>query len=330
MPALTVSVIVPNYNHAHYLPASLNAILAQSFRPIEVIVVDDASTDGSVEVVEALCKQDPIVRLIRNPKNIGPIPSVNRALALSTGDYLCFQSADDLVLPGFIEKSISLLSKYPQASICVAKPGFFTDIDPEIQKPDNCLPLGNLSRYISPKEFVLLQRYSPFNIWGHSSLFRRTAVAEVGQFDPAIAWHADWFLYNIMAIRHGICYVPEVLSALRIAEGSYSSKKSRSLEQQVAVLARLMDVLKTPQYSDVLPFFLEANLMAQYGPEFIQTIQRHPRHNDLLTRETRFRIRAQQLRSTISPFFPNSAKVVIRAGLARWRRFLTVSRKRHL
>ena len=61
-----LSVIVPNYNHAQYLPEAVNAILNQSCRPMEVIVIDDCSTDNSVEVIEAFIRQDPIIRLYRN------------------------------------------------------------------------------------------------------------------------------------------------------------------------------------------------------------------------------------------------------------------------
>lgn len=73
-----LSVVVPNYNHAQYLPEALNAILNQSCRPMEVIVIDDCSTDNSVEVIEAFIRMDPIIRLYRNERNRGVNFSMNR------------------------------------------------------------------------------------------------------------------------------------------------------------------------------------------------------------------------------------------------------------
>ncbi len=71
----TVSVILPNYNHAHYLPQCLNAMLDQSVKPTEIIVIDDASTDNSIEVISDYVRRDPVVKLIQNEKNIGNVPS---------------------------------------------------------------------------------------------------------------------------------------------------------------------------------------------------------------------------------------------------------------
>jgi len=81
----TLSVIIPNYNHGKYLPACLNAILRQSVTPLEVIILDDCSTDNSVEVVERFAAEDPIFRLIRNPKNLGVMPNVNKGVDLARG-----------------------------------------------------------------------------------------------------------------------------------------------------------------------------------------------------------------------------------------------------
>ena len=114
----TVSVILPNYNHAHYLPQCLNAMLDQSVKPTEIIVIDDASTDNSIEVISDFVRRDPVVKLIQNEKNIGNMPSNFKGLEQATCDYLLLAAADDYLLPGFFEKSLKLLSKYPAAGFC--------------------------------------------------------------------------------------------------------------------------------------------------------------------------------------------------------------------
>jgi glycosyltransferase involved in cell wall biosynthesis len=85
-----------------------------------VIVIDDGSTDNSVEVIEGFARKDPIVRLYRNEQNQGVIFSLNRGLNLAAGEYIIFSAADDRVCPGCFEKSMELLAQYPQAGLCSA------------------------------------------------------------------------------------------------------------------------------------------------------------------------------------------------------------------
>src|SRR5256884_7474545 len=113
-----LSVIIPNYNHARFLPNCLEAILRQSEQPFEIIVIDDASTDNSVEVIEAFTKRNPIIRFYRNEQNRGVVSGMNRGLELARGDYVYYAAADDQVLPGFFEKSLRLLNEHPQAALC--------------------------------------------------------------------------------------------------------------------------------------------------------------------------------------------------------------------
>ena len=98
MPGLpTFSVVMPNFNHARYLEAALQAHLAQSVPPLEIIVVDDASTDESVAIVERLATEHSRLRLIRLARNGGVNAAINRGLREARGDYVSVSAADDLV-----------------------------------------------------------------------------------------------------------------------------------------------------------------------------------------------------------------------------------------
>ena len=79
LPRPTVSVVLSNYNHAHFLPDALGAIVGQSYLPKEILITDDASTDNSVAVIEEFSSKFPIVRLLRNEQNIGGIGNVTGA-----------------------------------------------------------------------------------------------------------------------------------------------------------------------------------------------------------------------------------------------------------
>ena len=102
-PAL-VSVLIPSYNHAPFVGRAVESVLAQTYSALEVIVVDDASTDGTATVVADI--KDPRLRLIRNAKN-GLRHPRNLALGLAQGKYVAFQNSDDVWLPEKLERQVA-------------------------------------------------------------------------------------------------------------------------------------------------------------------------------------------------------------------------------
>ncbi len=113
-----LSVVMANRNHARHLPRALDAVLSQSHTPREVIVLDDASTDDSVQVLESYARRYRTMRVVQNASHRGVTASYNRGFALATGEYILPGAADDYILPGFIEKAMAEFSRYPQAGIC--------------------------------------------------------------------------------------------------------------------------------------------------------------------------------------------------------------------
>src|SRR5262245_51198113 len=105
----TLSVVISNYNHAQFLPEALAAILTQSYAATEVIIIDDASTDNSVDIISDFAKLYRSVRFIRNSSNLGVLHNANQLFKLANAEYLYSAASDDRVLPGFFEKSMKLL-----------------------------------------------------------------------------------------------------------------------------------------------------------------------------------------------------------------------------
>jgi glycosyltransferase involved in cell wall biosynthesis len=121
-----VDIVVPCYNYAHFLEACVQSALAQEGVEVNVLLIDDGSTDRSAEVASALSDRDPRVRLISLPKNVGMIPAVNRGIEETTGEYFVKLDADDLLAPGSLKRSVSLLERHPDVGFVYGRPRHFT------------------------------------------------------------------------------------------------------------------------------------------------------------------------------------------------------------
>jgi glycosyltransferase involved in cell wall biosynthesis len=116
------SVLVTVYNREAYLAECLKSILASSFEDFEVIVVDDGSTDGSVEIARHFESLDSRIHVHLNPVNLGDYPNRNRAAELARGKYLKYVDSDDLIRPDGLEKMSSAMEAYPEAAYCLSYP----------------------------------------------------------------------------------------------------------------------------------------------------------------------------------------------------------------
>ena len=274
----TLSVIMANYNHSRFIEEALDAILSQSYRPTEVIVVDDCSPDNSVEVIERFVQRDPIVRLYRNERNRGVAYSAERALSLASGDYIYSAAADDRVLPGLFEASMKQLAEHPGAALCCSDPAFFDDETGAVV--EDRYRWSDKPRYFSPEE--LAEVISGSYIAGHTTVTKRSAVAEAGLL-PELNWHCDWFMTHAMAFRYGICYVPEPMAMMRRQAESYSASRKRDPIQQTETLGSLLRVVTSLPYRDVLPYFVRSGVFAHFGEDVVKTFMSNPEHWNMET-----------------------------------------------
>lgn len=111
-----ISVIMAVYNGMPYLGAATNSILGQTYGDFEFIIVNDASTDGSLKYLKSL--EDKRIKLIRNKKNLGLAASLNIALRQAKGDFIARMDADDVSLPERFEEQIKFLEKNPEIDLC--------------------------------------------------------------------------------------------------------------------------------------------------------------------------------------------------------------------
>ncbi len=217
----TLSVVLPSYNHSRYLTASLEAIIGQSFKPKEILVIDDASTDDSVKIIESFARRHPVVRLLRNPRNMGVNAVRQRGIEESSGDYIIFPAADDPILPGLFEKSMSLLSRHPQAGLCSALARLI-DADGRDVGPYETAVVSDKECFIAPDQFLATYRYYSNWIVTYTVILKRAAIAGVGGQDSELGPAADAWLNARVAMKYGACFIPEPLALWRRVESSYA------------------------------------------------------------------------------------------------------------
>jgi glycosyltransferase involved in cell wall biosynthesis len=120
-----VDVIVPCYNYAHYLTECVASVLSQSHEDLRVLIVDDASPDHTEEVARELMRRDRRVKYRRHAANRGHIATYNEGLGWATGDYTALLSADDLLVPGALERACRLMDAHPEVGFVYGRTLWF-------------------------------------------------------------------------------------------------------------------------------------------------------------------------------------------------------------
>jgi len=206
-----VSVVIPAFNVAPYVGDAIRSALAQRGVSLEVIVVDDGSTDATRDVLQAFAG-DPRVRLILQ-ENQGPSGSRNTALAAARGAFVGFLDADDLWMPTKAARHVALMTADPSIDLSYS---WWHTID------DASRPTGRSSTVAAARVLggLTFSGLVIENFTGTASTVfcRRDAVVQVGGFDPALRSNVDLDLLLRLAARRpgNIALVPEILTAYRM------------------------------------------------------------------------------------------------------------------
>ena len=218
-----VTVLLAVHNGGSFLREGVESVLAQTFGDFELLIVDDASTDGAVEKLP----DDPRIRVLGNASNIGQIPSLNRGLRDARGEYVARLDHDDLCLPRRLELQVDVLDRHPS----VALVGTWVDV---------VMTDGRVWTRLRP----ILDTFAQFAaqvVTGHiflvhpSLMFRRDAVIDVGGFDEDLNAAEDQELYRRLVLaRREARVVPETLLRYRRHEQQMTYAKTAMVEESDA------------------------------------------------------------------------------------------------
>ena len=211
--ATAVSMVMATYNRASLLPQTVNAILDQAPVNFELIIVDDASTDNSLAVLNEFSQKFPCICVIHLPENSGPGAARNAGMAQATGDYIAIMDDDDIPHPERISRQYAYLEKNPESDL-VFSPVTWVD---EHGNPLGVFPgIVQRDKFPSdPKEVFQLLYLESNKVVNGTAMFRRTTYEQIGGY-PNYPWVGEdwfWFMkmtasgYHIAAISEPLLYV---------------------------------------------------------------------------------------------------------------------------
>lgn len=226
---MKVSVIIPTFNAGHFIAESVQSVLAQSMGDLEVIIVDDGSTDDTQDVLVSL--RDPRIKILRFSSNQGIGMSRNEGLRAAKGEFIAFNDADDRWLPDKLEKQVGIMENEPEVGaiftdfVRFSATGGYADSQftfyPELARvpsvPTRC---GNGKR-ITGDPFLELIKFSVFPTWLQTMLFRANSVKNI--YFPPVRRATDdlHYCFRVFA-RALVAYIAEPLVEVRRHDHNYT------------------------------------------------------------------------------------------------------------
>jgi len=225
-----VSVVIPTFNYGHLVADAVQSALAQSWRDLEVIVVDDGSTDDTAAVLSTFQDRIQVVR----QANAGLSAARNKGIGLARGAYVAILDADDVWLPEKIERQLDVFAAFPDTGVVscatiLVDAGF---------SPLTHLPAGEVG-----DPATLRQRLAFGNVvsGGSAALIRRDCLDAVGPFDETLRSAEDWDMWLRISRRYAIRFLPEALVQVRTTGANMSGVRhaDRMLSSELQVVDKL-------------------------------------------------------------------------------------------
>jgi glycosyltransferase involved in cell wall biosynthesis len=232
-PAL-VTIVTPSYNQARFLEATLRSVLDQDYPNIEYLVVDGASSDGSVEIIR--CYADRLTWWI-SEKDSGQPEAINKGLQRARGEFVGWLNSDDIYLPGAVSAAIKVFQSHPEAGLIY---GDALAIDTD-GKPFNLM---------RARQYTLTDLMA-FNIICQPAAFmRRSVLDEVGYLNPRYHLLMDNLLWMCMAQKAPIVYAPQTWAAARYHDQAKNRTRGAAYGREARVL--FADLQTRPEFADLI------------------------------------------------------------------------------
>lgn len=228
-----VSVLVPSYNHEHFIARAIESVVHQTYRPIQLIVVDDGSTDQSRAIIHSLQQQYGFELVLQANKGLAPTLT-DMLKTRVRGTYFSICSSDDFWHETKIEQQVKLMEQNPHFGMCYTNSYYVDDNHAIIQHPRLYNDHKRMRGGELFADLFLLHYHPPV-----SYLYRMDVLAEL-QFFPEEVYCEDFYMYLKIAARYPIGYIAEPLIYYRLHAIS-AAKTLKIVASQYAILSEYAD-----------------------------------------------------------------------------------------
>jgi glycosyltransferase involved in cell wall biosynthesis len=233
-----VSVVMPAFNGAHWLQRALASLLTQTFADIEVIVVDDGSTDDTAAIVADAAAKDPRIVILHQQQS-GIATALNRGVAEARGEYIGRLDTDDIAAPDRFERQVAFMDAHPDVGVVG---GSMVRIDAHDRK---------LHRMRYPTENVATEMLKYSALAHPAVLMRRSLLLELGGYRRAFRYSGDYDLWLRMAERTHLANLPDVVTYYRVHPAQVSLTHTR-FQTGCAIVAREIAFMRRAGKPDLI------------------------------------------------------------------------------
>ena len=216
-----VSVLMTSFNRAAYIASAIESVLAQTMGDFELIVCDDASTDGTVEIAKAYVGRDARVRVVANADNLGDYPNRNRAAGLARGRFLKYHDSDDLMYPHCLAVMVGFLERDSTAVAALSSGRHWAG---------GPCPMVLTPELAYEREFL---GAGLFHVGPGAALFRRESFDQFGGF-PLGGAASDYLLWMEICAKANVMLVPADLFYYRVHAGQQLSNRKSQMDYVLA------------------------------------------------------------------------------------------------
>lgn len=212
-----VSVIIPSYNAASFLKEAVDSILNQTYKNLEILIIDDGSTDNSISICKEYSNLDDRIQLIENKTNIGLVNTLNKGILLAKGHYIARMDADDRSHLNRIERQVAYLNRHSEVSV-VGCNALSMDMNSKVAKKPSTI-------YCDPHTISFSAYFTQALI--HGSVLAKSAILKENPYDVNYKHSEDFELWlRLISKNYQIANLREVLYFYRINEKGVSQQNS--------------------------------------------------------------------------------------------------------
>lgn len=249
----SLTVLLCNYNHGKYIGRSIEAVLSQSRQPDQYLILDDGSTDDSVEIIKRYAALNSHIHFIRKEKNEGLLQGIKDITEKVEGDFIFWSSSDDYILPGFFESAMRVADSNNGVGIIF---GNVEILDQEEKKLKTLKPpLWTFEKTISKEDYInqYLMLDDGHSVPASATLFNTKHWKENGYFHYDLNVWGVAFTFHSLAIKNGAVYVPSEWAVFICKNSSVSGILHRNSVELLKLIIRYKKRMRSQEYQAVFP-----------------------------------------------------------------------------